>query len=148
MTEQECKSRIENKSEVEAYLAKIKYALGDSHTKINFQPQRGCDALRDEQYTNGFTVHDLFPNDDPKVILRQELLKLDAENYKETVKDINYPAKSEMRVYGRNYNGKDVYIKVRAELMDGNAGNNNTVLVMSFHYAEHTFTARDFPYKK
>jgi len=30
----------------------------------------------------------------------------------------------------------------------GMAGVNNTVFVMSFHYAELSFTEQDFPYKK
>jgi hypothetical protein len=97
MTQQDSLSRIENKSEVEAYLAQIKYALEDSHTEIVFQPYRRSDKSRAERYTNGFTVRDLFP---------------------------------------------------RVQLLNSDTEFNHMVFVMSFHYAEHKFTARDFPYKK
>jgi hypothetical protein len=96
MTHQDSLSRIENKSEVEAYLARIKYALENSHTEIKFQRNRIIDASRDEQYTNEFTVHDLFPNDNPVEAIKRELLRLEAENYIETVKDKKFVHRSEM----------------------------------------------------
>lgn len=66
---------------------------------------------------------------------------------KRFVKDTRFPKRSEMREFGKVYNGKDeVYIKIRVELlgMYGNA----TTFVMSFHFAEKPFAPDVFPYRK
>lgn len=64
-----------------------------------------------------------------------------------TVKDIHFPKRSEMREFGKKYNGNDdVYIKIRVELL-GQYGN-TTTFVMSFHFAERDFIPGMFPYKK
>ena len=63
------------------------------------------------------------------------------------VKAYRFPKRSEMREFGKVYNGKDeVYIKIRVELlgMYGNA----TTFVMSFHFAEKPFAPDVFPYRK
>ncbi|MGI6551834.1 MAG: hypothetical protein ACOX37_01690 [Bacillota bacterium] len=79
-------------------------------------------------------------------MLKRELSTLTLEEYMETVKDIKFANRSEMRVFGRQYAGKDVYIKIRVELLDLSADGRHTVLVMSFHFAEEKFTKDDFPY--
>ncbi len=64
-----------------------------------------------------------------------------------TVKDIRFPNRSEMREFGKVYNGQDdVYIKIRVELLGvyGSA----TTFVMSFHFAERPFVPEMFPYRK
>lgn len=75
-------------------------------------------------------------------------MNIKVEDYIETVKDIKFVKRSEMRVFGKRYNA-DVYIKIRVELMKSSmAGVDNVVFVMSFHYAERPFTDSDFPYKR
>jgi len=65
----------------------------------------------------------------------------------QTVKDIRFPKRSEMREFGKVYNSKDdVYIKIRVELL-GTYGTPAT-FVMSFHFAEKAFTPEMFPYRK
>ena len=65
----------------------------------------------------------------------------------QTVKDLRFPKKSEMREFGKVYNGNgDVYIKIRVELLSEYG--NHTTFVMSFHYAEIPFTPEMFPYNK
>ena len=72
---------------------------------------------------------------------------LSAEDYMQTVKDLRFPKRSEMREFGKVYNGKDdVYIKIRVELL-GMYGS-TTTFVMSFHFAERAFTSEMFPYRK
>ena len=74
-------------------------------------------------------------------------MSLTVENYIQTVKDLRFPNRSEMREFGKVYNGKeDVYIKIRVELF-GQFGN-ATTFVMSFHFAEKAFTPEMFPYGK
>ena len=138
--------RIETRSEVDTYLDRLKYSLIDSQAKLQFQKERLTDTQRDERFTNRYTVGDLFPDEDPVDALKRELLTLRAENYIETVKDTRFPARTEMRVFGKKYTA-DVYIKIRVELMkSSSAGVDNVVFVMSFHYAERPFTDTDFPY--
>ncbi len=140
------RTRIETETEVRAYLQNLRYAL-EHNAKIMFQVDRQVDQLRDQQYTNKFTVADLFPDEDPVDALKKELKLLTVEEYMRTVKDLRFPKKSEMREFGRVYDGKgDVYIKIRVELLSEYG--NHTTFVMSFHYAETPFTPEMFPYRK
>ena len=115
--------------------------------KLNFQIRRRIDDNRDEKYTNQYTVNKLFADEDPVVALKRELMSLTIEEYMQTVKDLRFPDRSEMREFGKIYNGKEeVYIKIRVELL-GEYGN-TTTFVMSFHFAERPFTPDMFPYRK
>ncbi len=140
------KNRIESKLEVNTYLQKLKYAL-DHDAQITFQARRLVDKKRDEKYTNQYTVDTLFPDENPVDALKWELKTLTVEEYMKTVQDLRFPKRSEMREFGKVYNGmQDVYIKIRVELLglDGNT----TTFVMSFHFAEKPFTIDMFPYKE
>ena len=139
-------ARIESELEVKAYIQNLKFALNNG-AQINFQAKRVIDRKRDEKYTNQYTVNKLFPDENPVDALKRELLTLSVEDYMQTVKDTRFPKRSEMREFGKVYNGtEDVYIKIRVELLGlyGNA----TTFVMSFHFAERLFTPEMFPYKK
>ena len=139
-------SRIETELEVKAYIQNLKFAL-NSGAKINFQVRRKVDDNRDERFTNQYTVNTLFPKEDPVDALKRELLCLNVEDYIQTVKDVRFPNRSEMREFGKVYNGTDdVYIKIRVELL-GMYGE-TTTFVMSFHFAEKSFAPEMFPYKK
>ena len=143
---EETKSRIESEIEVKAYIQDLKFALNNG-AKIDFQAKRLVDEKRDEKYTNQYTVNKLFSDENPVDALKRELLTLSVEDYMQTVKDIRFPKRSEMREFCKVYNGTDdVYIKIRVELL-GMYGN-TTTFVMSFHFAEKAFTPEMFPYKK
>lgn len=143
---EETKSRIESEIEVKSYIQDLKYALNNG-AKIDFQVKRLVDEKRDEKYTNQYTVNKLFPDENPVDALKRELLTLSVEDYIKTVKDLRFPKRSEMREFGKVYNGTDdVYIKIRVELL-GIYGN-TTTFVMSFHFAEEAFIPEMFPYKK
>ena len=138
--------RIESELEVRSYLQDLRYAL-DHKAKLEFQIDRVVDQKRDERYTNRFTVAALFPDEDPVKALRRELRSLTVEEYMGTVKDTRFPNRSDMREFGRVYNGsEDVYIKVRVELLGING--DHSIFVMSFHYAEKAFSPSMFPYRK
>ena len=146
MLVEETKARIESELEVKAYIQDLKFSLNNG-AQINFQAKRFVDEKRDEKYTNQYTVNRLFPDENPVDALKRELLTLSVEDYMRTVKDTRFPKRSEMREFGKVYNGtEDVYIKVRVELL-GLYGN-TTTFVMSFHFAERAFTPEMFPYKK
>ena len=139
-------ARIESEIEVCAYLQDLKYAL-EHDAKISFQEVRQVDDNRDVKYTNRYTVADLFPNENPVTALKRELQTLTVEEYMQTVRDLRFPKRSEMREFGKVYDGKgDVYIKIRVELLAQYG--NHTTFVMSFHYATIPFTPSMFPYKK
>ena len=143
---EETKARIESELEVKTYIQNLKYAL-ENGAKINFQVKRCVDDKRDKRYTNQYTVNTLFPNENPVDALKRELLSLSVEDYMQTVKDLRFPNKSEMREFGKVYNGKDdVYIKIRVELL-GMYGQ-TTTFVMSFHFAEQPLSPEMFPYRK
>ena len=142
----EINSRIESETEVRAYVQNLKFALNNG-AKIDFQVKRLVDEKRDENYTNQYTVNTLFPDENPVDALKRELLTLSVEEYMQTVKDFRFPNRSEMREFGKVYNGsEDVYIKIRVELLG--AYGNTTTFVMSFHFAERAFTPEMFPYKR
>lgn len=145
MTE-DLRTRIESEIEVKSYIQDLKYALKNG-AKIDFQARRLVDEKRNEKYTNQYTVNKLFPDENPLDAIKRELLTLSVEDYIQTVKDIRFPKRSEMREFGKVYNGtEDVYIKIRVELL-GLYGK-TTIFVMSFHFAEKAFTPEMFPYKK
>ena len=140
------KARIESELEIKSYIQNLRFALNNG-AKIDFQVKRLVDEKRDENYTNQYTVNMLFPDENPVDALKRELLTLTVEDYMQTVKDTRFPKRSEMREFGKVYNGtQDVYIKIRVELL-GIYGN-TTTFVMSFHFAERDFTPEMFPYKK
>ncbi|MBO6133966.1 MAG: hypothetical protein J6P05_06505 [Lachnospiraceae bacterium] len=140
------KARIESELEVKAYIQDLKYALNNG-AHINFQAHRRVDEDREEKYTNQYTVNKLFPDENPVDALKRELLTLTVEDYMQTVKDLRFPNRSEMREFGKVYNSnEDVYIKIRVELL-GQYGN-TTTFIMSFHFAEKSFTPDMFPYRK
>ena len=142
----EINSRIESETEVRAYVQNLKFALNNG-AKIDFQVKRLVDEKRYEKYTNQYTVNTLFPDENPVDALKRELLTLSVEEYMQTVKDLRFPNRSEMREFGKVYNGsEDVYIKIRVELLG--AYGNTTTFVMSFHFAERAFTPEMFPYKR
>ena len=144
--DEETKARIESELEVKAYIQDLKFSLNNG-AQIDFQVKRVVDEKRDEKYTNQYTVNRLFPDENPVDALKRELLTLSVEDYMRTVKDTRFPKRSEMREFGKVYNGtEDVYIKIRVELL-GLYGN-TTTFVMSFHFAEKAFTPEMFPYKK
>ena len=140
------KARIESELEIKSYIQNLRFALNNG-AKIDFQVKRLVDEKRDEKYTNQYTVNMLFPDENPVDALKRELLTLTVEDYMQTVKDTRFPKRSEMREFGKVYNGtQDVYIKIRVELL-GIYGK-TTTFVMSFHFAERDFTPEMFPYKK
>ena len=135
--------RIESELEVKTYLDRLRYAL-DNGATIQLQVIRKVDIDRAPQFTNRYTIAELFPDEDPVNALKRELRALTVKNYIRTVSDINMPNRSEMREFGKVYPGpKEIYIKLRVELQG-----KNYVFVMSFHYAMIPFDKEVFPYKE
>ncbi len=90
----------------------------------------------------------LFPDEDPVEILRIELLLLTVEDYIKTVKDRKCPYRDDMRVFGKKYSAKDVYVKIRVELTEVTNAGEGRIFVMSFHFAKESFCEADFPYRR
>lgn len=137
--------RIESRDEINAFIQNLNYAI-DSGAELYFQKERRIDKTRPIKFTNSYTIEKLFPNEQPTDVLKRELKSLTVEDYIMTIKDVRFPNKSEMRVFGKEYDGEDVYIKIRVEVLDVNG--KTTTYVMSFHFAEKTFREEEFPYRK
>ena len=88
--------RIESELEVKTYLDRLRYAL-DNGATIQLQVIRKVDIDRAPQFTNRYTIAELFPDEDPVNALKRELRALTVKNYIRTVSDINMPNRSEMR---------------------------------------------------
>ncbi len=93
-------TRIESELEVKSYIQNLKFALNNG-AKIDFQAKRLVDEKRDEKYTNQYTVNKLFPDENPVDALKRELLTLSVEDYMQTVRDVRFPKRSEMREFGK-----------------------------------------------
>lgn len=126
-------------------MARLKYALANKHTELMFKEERHQDAQSVERFTNRYTRAALFPDEDIVKTLKNELKTLKVSEYIETVKDLDYPQRSEMRVFGRSYSQGQVYIKFRVDMFDQTSGNYQ-VRVISFHFAEYPFVVSTFPY--
>lgn len=142
--------RIETREEVLDYLARLKYAL-QAGARVSFQMHRRVDGQRDVEYTNTYTVAALFPNEDPVEAVKNEIRNLNTMDYMRTVKDIHCPGKAEMREFGKVYvmnaEQRDVYIKLRVELVGERNCGGHTIFIMSFHFAEKPFSDTDFPHR-
>ncbi len=137
----------ESKDEVVTFLDSLFYALDSDNAKIELIQDRNVDKGRIDKYTNRYTLLCLFPDEDPVEAIKQELSTLSIGEYIETVKDLRYEKRSPLRVFCKKYSGEDVYIKLRVELLKMLiSGNDNYILVLSFHYAEKNFSDGDFPY--
>ena len=135
------KKNIKSEEEVMTYLAKLRYALDQANTSITIQEVRQVDNERPLEHTNKYTLAQLFPDESPKEAMRRELRLLKTNEFMKTVKDIRCPELSEFWVFGRQYHGKDVYIKIRVEIVQ-----RNSIFVISFHFSTRKFVDSDFPY--
>lgn len=135
--------KIKTKEEVEDFLERLRFVLNQESTIITLQEIRYVDSKRTLEYTNRYALAKLFPNESPKDALRRELKTLRCIDYIETVKDTRYPKLSDFWVFGKKYNGNDVYIKIRVEIVP-----RNYVFVMSFHFSTYPFAQGDFPYAR
>jgi hypothetical protein len=143
------KKRIEGKLEVQAFISQLIYAIEKGNATVNFQRERQVDKERDKKHTNRYTMLELFPDEDEIEVIKNELRKLTLDEYIETVKDSRFPKKTEMRVFGKKYFEKDVYIKTRVELLSvEHASGGSYIFVMSFHFSEIDFKEADFPHRK
>jgi len=136
--------RISDEGEVNTYLARLHYALGNRTTKINFQETRESDVGRNIRFTNQYTIAHLFPNEDVVEVLKREIKELQSKDYLHTVKDTLFPLREEMYVFARKYDDY-VYIKIRVCLLS-EIGTH--IFVLSFHYSEISLKQIDFPYSK
>lgn len=142
------KKGIESLAGVKTFLSSLFYILQSGKARLNLQKKRMVDENRDEKYTNRYTLHRLFPEEDEVEVLKHELACLKYQDYIESVHDTRFPERSDMRVFGKKYSGEDVYIKIRVELLNvGGSGGDNYLYVMSFHFAEVKFAPSDFPYR-
>ena len=108
---------------------------------INYQEERQIDLERSIQFSNSYTVAELFPDESPKYALKRELGNLKVTEYMETVKDIRFSKRADLWIFGKKFNSKDTYIKFRVEIVE-----RNNIFIMSFHFSTRPFLKGDFPF--
>lgn len=141
--------RKETKEDVIFFIGKIRYVIESGDVKVNIIKKRRVDEERNPKFTNSYTLAKLFPNKDYVESIKDELLLLTIENYIETVKDVRFSNKTEMRVFGQVFKTEDVYIKMRVELVNvEQAAGGKYIMIMSFHFSERKFKKEDFPFRK
>ncbi len=135
--------RILSIAEVKDALAKLKYAI-ENNPRFKIVVTREKDTRKELQYTNQYTLSNLFPNESPVEALRRELKQLKIEEYLKSVVDDKFQEKL-LHIFIREYDEKQVYIKFRAELLS-HTTNGSLLVVISFHFAEYMVERNDFPY--
>lgn len=138
---------VEERSVVLAFLAKLKFMLESPRTRIHLDIKKS-DQYKPYEFTNRFTFADLFPNENPVDVLRRELSLLTISDYMHTAIDVINQKSPNYYVFAKKF-GKYVYIKVKIVVFNGSIpGQQDTMLVMSFHYAEFYIDDNSFQYLK
>lgn len=137
--------RTDDLKEVQTFLHRLKYAILEGGARVTIIRDRRVDLEREPRFSNRYTISQLFPDEEDVDAVKRELLSLGVENYIETVKDLRFPKRSDLVVFGKTYGDDDVYVKIRVELT--HTGSGWEVLVISFHFAETRFSDSDFPYR-
>lgn len=141
-------TRRETKAEVETFLAQLNYQISNG-ARLSLIEDRYVDKEREPKFTNRYTIAELFPDEEPSIALKRELLLVQAEHYLQTLTDSKYPQKKEWREFGKVYPvDKEIYMKFRVVLLGVEKSfYDDYVLVMSFHHSTVAFKNRIFPYK-
>lgn len=122
------------KKAVKAFLEELKEIIGseDFDIDVNLLIIKSC---RDEiEYSTSYTMTDL-EYDSSDVVER--LKELTVSEYSETLIDKDDDKPPLLFVFGKDINGKQVYIKLKIK-------GAKRVLCLSFHYAKHEM---GFPYR-
>lgn len=133
-----------DKSAVKNFLLQMNSVLSSDDFNIDrdfvFQRIRETDEP-DDEYTNESTMLEL--NYDSSDIV-EELKTLTLDNYSESIVDNVVEGFKIFFVFGKQINGRDVYIKVRMK-QRGNT-QNEYVFCVSFHFARYPITV--YPYRR
>lgn len=112
-----------------------------------FEEDRAADVNRGQRCTNRYTINDLFPNSRSHDAIKAELQQLTVSEYVESMVDRYCPKRSMLRVFVKTYNGNNVYIKFRFDMISTAAHGQAKLIVISFHYAEFEVSNTTFPYR-
>ncbi len=138
---------VKTQFEVQSYLDKLRFAL-DNDAEPVVVMDRVSENKKPEMYRNKYTIAALFPDEDPAVVLKQELRSLALDEYLGTVPDDKYSDR-ELWEFGKVYAAdQEVYIKFRVELISAINTGKDMIRVISFHFAEKPFSEEYFPYKQ
>ena len=117
MIKQNKRNERETELEINAFISNVKYCIESGDCKISVKSEKKSEQNKDIEFTNKYTLGQLFPDENPADSMKRELIKLTKRNYIETLEDLDFPNRSKLRVFGKRYDA-DVYIKFRAELID------------------------------
>lgn len=137
----------ESKSEIEIFIHELRLALANKKSFIRVIEKKTSEIGRDAEQTNASTISTLLPDEYPHIALRRELKKLEVIDYMYSMTDSLFPYGNKLKVFGKNYSGADVYIKLKLEFEYDKSFENAIVLVLSFHKSTRPFGLNEFPYE-
>ena len=124
---------IESSAQVEEYLANVKRVLCEVTFDISNDFEILLSSIEGKPgYQNFETLSDLGYT---SVDVRDVLLSLTTKDYHRTMIDNKEYSDSAFRVFGRQMNGKEVYIKIKIRKSE-----TKQVFCISFHYASYPIT--------
>lgn len=126
-----------DKLEVKSLLGKLKLALNSGNIIVKTRDEEG------KSYMEVTSI--LFPDKDPVDGIKEELRRLNLEDYIEVIEH-NRDKNNELWVFGKKYSKGGVYIKFCVTLFKG--GCNHETYVFSFHWAKWVLTDDMFPFIK
>lgn len=132
---------VHNIGEQKIYFAELKAILSSP----KFNPEKDLDILPKKKSEDPFdpytTANTMLALDFDNYDVRDELLKIKAEDYAETIVDNKNASLPPFYVFYRDIKSKEVYIKVK--IRDSITGK---IFCVSFHFARYA-TPENLPYK-
>jgi len=127
-------SYIESIEDAGYFLKQLHLFLASENCQLDIQRKRKDEDPLDPNSTIN-TILDLNYNE---ADIKEEILALTLRDYIKTVKDIKRAGSPDYRIFSKQINNRDIYIKLKINSL-------NRIHLMSFHYAIHDL--EDKPYK-
>lgn len=127
-----------SKTDVAKFLDKIKEILSDK----NFNIDNDFILIKNKNKEEGYsTPHTLLDLDYDVSDVVEQLIQLEVSDFSEVKLDEDDPNPPLLYVFGKEINGKEVYIKIKYRDFD----DASLVICVSFHYSKWSM---EYPYKK
>ena len=127
-----------SKNDVAKYLCKIKKSLSNKQFNIDEDFILIKNKKEDEEFSTPYTLLDL---DYDAYDVVNHLKALDVSDFSEIKLDEDDPNPPLLYVFGKEINGREIYIKIKLREFD----DSNQVICVSFHYSKWRM---NYPFKE
>ena len=127
-----------SKNDVAKYLCKIKESLSNKQFNIDEDFILIKNKKEDEEFSTPYTLLDL---DYDAYDVVNHLKALDVSDFSEIKLDEDDPNPPLLYVFGKEINGREIYIKIKLREFD----DSNQVICVSFHYSKWRM---NYPFKE